>query len=234
MTASAPRRALVLANGDVGSRADLEAAWPGWAEGIELVVAADGGARHANGLGLAVDHWIGDGDSLPPAELERLRGAGIPVEVVAHDKDESDTELALGIAIAAGATDIVVLGAFGGRRLDHALANVSLLGRPALLDRRTALLDVGARVRLVRAPGRDGGPLTTSLAGRSGDLVSLLPFGADVEGVTTAGLRYPLADEPLLLGAARGLSNVRVAADASFTLRRGSLLVVETPVRLSA
>lgn len=226
-------RALVLADGDVGSRADLEAAWPGWADGIELVVAADGGARHAAGLGLAVDHWIGDGDSLPPTELEKLRGAGILVELVARDKDESDTELALGVAIAAGATEIVVLGAFGGRRLDHALANVSLLGRPALLDRRAVLLDVGARVRLVRAPGRDGQPLTTSLAGRPGDLVSLLPFGADVGGVTTTGLRYPLADEPLLLGAARGLSNVRDGADASFTHRSGLLLVVETPVRLS-
>jgi thiamine pyrophosphokinase len=63
--------------------------------------------------------------------------------------------------------------------------------------------------------------------------VSLLPFGGDVEGVRTSGLRYPLRDEPLRMGAARGLSNVRTAETASVVLERGILLVVETPVTLS-
>ena len=41
------------------------------------------------------------------------------------------------------------------------------------------------------------------IPGRTGDLVSLLPFGDGVEGVTTSGLRYPLLDEPLPAGPAR-------------------------------
>jgi thiamine pyrophosphokinase len=60
-----------------------------------------------------------------------------------------------------------------------------------------------------------------------GAVVSLLPFAGDVEGVTTAGLRYPLDDEPLVTGPARGLSNVRIDAGASVTVRRGRLLIVE-------
>ena len=59
-------------------------------------------------------------------------------------------------------------------------------------------------------------------------IVSLLPLGGDVSGITTVGLRYPLRDEPLLTGPARGLSNVRVEPDAAVTVRRGRLLVVET------
>ncbi|HEY1168364.1 MAG TPA: hypothetical protein VGE81_05230 [Candidatus Limnocylindrales bacterium] len=47
-------------------------------------------------------------------------------------------------------------------------------------------------------------------------------------GVSTDGLLYSLRDEDLLPGPARGLSNVRVAADASVTLRGGRLLVIET------
>ena len=70
------------------------------------------------------------------------------------------------------------------------------------------------------------------LAGRSGDLVSLLPMGPGVEGVTTDGLAYPLRDEPLPIGGARGLSNVRVATEARVVLRRGLLLIVESPARL--
>ena len=43
----ARRRAIVLADGDVAERAAFDAAWPGWSDGVAIVVAADGGARHA-------------------------------------------------------------------------------------------------------------------------------------------------------------------------------------------
>ena len=53
-----------------------------------------------------------------------------------------------------------------------------------------------------------------------------------VEGVTTDGLAYPLVDEPLPIGRTRGLSNVRVSDEARVTVRRGLLLVVESPATL--
>jgi len=228
------RHALILADGDAPARAALDAAWPGWSEGIDLVVAADGGVRHAAELGLgAVDLWVGDGDSLAPDGLAELRRSGIPMELAAADKDESDTELAVIAAVDRGATTLTILGAFGGPRLDHALANVLLLGHPRLADRSAVLLSPGARVRLLRAPGPDGGPASASLAGRKGDLVSLLPLAGIAAGVTTSGLEYPLVDDALELGPARGLSNVRLESTASVTLKAGSLLVVETPVTLS-
>ena len=57
-------------------------------------------------------------------------------------------------------------------------------------------------------------------------------MGAGVEGVTTHGLAYPLDDEPLPAGPARGLSNVRESADAAVMVRRGLLLIVESPATL--
>ena len=220
-------RAAILADGDAPNRAELDAAWPGWDEGLAFVVAADGGARHAAGLGVRIDLWVGDGDSLPAAALEELRAAGIPVDLVSADKDETDTELALRAAVDAGATDVVILGAFGGPRLDHALANVSLLAHPSLAGRRAQLLDRGSRVRLLR------GPATLALDGRAGDLVSLIPFGAAAGGVTTDGLRYPLRRETLFLGTARGVSNVRVGEHATVTVEDGAVLVAETPATFS-
>ena len=223
---------IVLADGQVGSREALDAAWPGWLEPGARVVAADGGARHAAPLGLAIDRWVGDGDSLGEAGIVELEAAGIPVERARPDKDESDTELAVLAALAMGATSLTVLGALGGPRVDHALANVGLLSMPALEDLGVRLIDADARVRRLRAPGADGGPATLDLGGHVGDLVSLLPIGADAEGVTTHGLAYPLRDEPLLAGRTRGLSNVRERPDAAITLRRGQLLVIETPATL--
>jgi thiamine pyrophosphokinase len=231
---SGSRHALILADGDPPDAAALAIAWPGWSDGIDLIVAADGGVRYAAGLGLgAVDLWVGDGDSVSPAELEELRRAGIPIELAASGKDESDTELAVLAAVDRGASSLTVLGAFGGPRLDHALANVLLLGHPRLVDRSVVLLAAGARVRLVRAPGSDGGEVTLSLAGRPGDLVSLLPFAGAAGAVTTTGLEYPLVDEPLEVGPARGLSNVRLESTARVSLKSGALLVIETPATLS-
>jgi thiamine pyrophosphokinase len=87
------------------------------------------------------------------------------------------------------------------------------------------LLDATTRVRLLDATGR---PAAADLAGRPGDLVSLFPVGADAEGVTTDGLAWPLRDEPLRFGPARGLSNFRTGPRARVSLRSGRLLVVET------
>lgn len=223
---------IVLADGQLGSRAALDAAWPGWLEPGARVVAADGGARHAAPLGLTIDRWVGDGDSLGEAGIAELEAAGVPIERARPDKDESDTELAVLAARAMGATRLTVLGALGGPRVDHALANLGLLSMPELEDLGVTLVAADARVRHLRAPGSDGGPATLDLGGRVGDLVSLLPIGADAEGVTTHGLAYPLDDEPLLAGRTRGLSNVRDLPDAAVVFRRGELLVVETPATL--
>lgn len=223
--------AIVLADGAAPSRASLDAAWPGWADRAAIVVAADGGLRHAAALGLGVDHWVGDGDSTDPGDLEALAAAGVAVDRFAPDKDESDTELAVLAALGAGAAEISIVGALGGARLDHALANVGLLQHPRLEGRRAVLYDEhGARLTLLVGPDHRGLPVSRDLAGRVGDVVSLLPVGESAHHIETEGLRYPLRDEPLLVGPARGLSNVRIAPVARVTVGSGRLLVVETPV----
>jgi thiamine pyrophosphokinase len=182
-------------------------------------------------LGLRPDVVVGDGDSLGPDGIAELRAAGVEVGLARPDKDESDTELAILAALERGATSITLVAAFGGR-LDHTLANIWLLALPALADRPAELLDESTRVTLITA--RRGTPVRRVLAGgRPGDVVSLLPLDTTVVGITTERLRYPLRNESLLVGPSRGLSNVRLEADAAVTVRLGRLLVVETPASLA-
>ncbi len=225
-------KAIVVADGDIPDRAALDRAWPGWDDDVELVVAADGGAVTAVRLGLAIDLLVGDMDSLGADELDAFRRSGVAVETAPVAKDESDTELALLASLGRGADRVVVVGAFGGPRLDHSLANIALLALPDPDACVVELLDERTRIRCVRAPDQRGGPVTRTLPGPVGGLVSLLVLGGEAEGVTTHGLRYELRDEPLRAGPARGLSNVRVSTDAAVTLRRGLLLVVETAATL--
>jgi thiamine pyrophosphokinase len=225
--------AIVLADGAVPVRAVLDVAWPGWDAGVALVVAADGGVRHARPFGLAVDRWVGDGDSTAPAELDALAAAGVAIDRVAVDKDESDTELALLAVVEAGADLVTILGGLGGTRVDHAIVNLALLQHPALEARDARLYDeAGARLSLLVGPDHRGLPCARDLVGRVGDVISLVPLGESAHGVETQGLRYPLDGETLLLGRARGLSNVRIAPTAHITVGSGRLLVIETPANL--
>ncbi len=225
-------RALILAGGAGPRRPELDGAWPGWDQAVDLVIAADAGALLAAPLGLHLDLLVGDGDSLGPAAVNAFEAAGVTVERSPVDKDASDTELALIAAVERGARELIVVGAFGGR-LDHTLANLWLLAHPVLEGRVVSLLDGRTRVRMLSVTGHDRGMKVAGLdlAERPADLVTLLPFDGPATGVTTTGLRWPLADETLPAGSSRGLSNEVLAAPGGpprVEVRGGRLIVIET------
>lgn len=186
-----------------------------------LVAAADGGARLAQACGLEINAVIGDLDSLTAAEVAALRAGGATTILsYPQEKDETDLELALLWAVEQGAAWIRVIGALGGR-FDQTISNLHLLALPALR---------GCDVRLV-AGGQEAWllyPPEGFIEGAPGDTVSLLPLGGRVTDVRTDGLRYPLRDETLALGPARGVSNVLAEARARVRTQEGVLLVVYT------
>jgi thiamine pyrophosphokinase len=185
----------------------------------DWIIAANGGARRALAAGVVPHLLIGDLDSLLPDELERLAADGVQLIRFSPRKDETDLELALQHAAREGATEIVILAALGGR-LDQTIANLWLLALPELS---------GISVRVV------GGAETAFLIrdealieGRPGDIVSLIPMGGDAVGVTTEGLEWPLRQETLRFGPARGISNVLTAEQARVRVQQGLLLCVVT------
>jgi thiamine pyrophosphokinase len=209
-------KAVVVADGEPDARDAIHLADAG------LIVAADGGARWLQAVGVRPHLLIGDLDSVEADLVARLAAEGVTIERHPVDKDASDAELALDRALASGADEVVVLGALGGERLDHELANLLLLADPSRRMRALRLVRGGTVVRALHGSQR------LSLLGDIGDLVSLLPIGGDADGVRTEGLHFPLGGERLRLGPSQGLSNVVVDQPASVSLERGTLLVVET------
>lgn len=182
-----------------------------------LLVAADGGALPLLRAGLAPSIAIGDMDSIGEDGLAELAARAVELRRYPREKDETDLELALLHAAAAGANEIDVLGALGGR-WDHTLANVALLALPELRGRRVRLLADGQTLFAVRD--------AAAIEGRRGDTVSLIPLAGAARGVTTAGLLYPLQDATLSFERARGVSNVLIEPPGRVSLREGLLLVV--------
>jgi thiamine pyrophosphokinase len=184
-----------------------------------FVVAADSGLAAAEALGLRVDVVVGDMDSVDPHALASAQARGVDVDRHREDKDKTDLELALDVALAKGGPGgrYVVVTSVGGR-LDHALANVMLLGSPSYAPAALEAFVDAWHVTVVR--GR------TRLPARAGGLVTLLPVGGDAVAVVTEHLRFPLRRETLAVGTSRGVSNVAEQDEVVVGLDAGVLLVL--------
>ena len=206
-------RAILFANGEIN---DLQGA-KALVRLDDLVIAADGGARHCQALGLNPKAILGDLDSLTPEEVKDWEEAG--VEIIRHeaDKDETDLELALLYARQQGVKEAVVLGGLG-RRWDQTLANLMLPALESLDGLQVAYWADGQWLYFVDS--------VIEIQGEAGWTVSLIPIGGDARGVTTEGLKWPLAEGTLYFGASRGVSNLMTGEAARITLDGGMLLVV--------
>lgn len=183
----------------------------------DLLIAADGGTRHALSLGLTPSAILGDLDSLSAEDRRRMEDQGTRLVEFPRNKDETDLELAIKFAEEQGCTEIVIVAALGGR-FDQALGNLSLLTDPRLAAFDIRLDDGVEEVFFTRGSCR--------VWGAAGDLVSLLPWGGEVTGVCTRGLRWPLRDETLSPHKTRGVSNEMLGETASIEIASGLLLVV--------
>jgi len=179
-------------------------------------VAADGGAATALAFGFQPDVVVGDLDSISASVLAELRRRDIPIETHPRDKDATDGQLAIERALLVQPTGLWLLGFLGGPRLDQALASVFLLAR---LGTPAVLFDARNECRLLLAGTQH------TWVPEPNELISLLALSADVAGVHTRGLRWPLNGDRLVFGDTRGVSNEPDAREASVSIEQGQLLV---------
>lgn len=189
------------------------------------VIAADSGLHHADDLGVDVDLVIGDMDSVDAERLAAAVERGSQTQTFPSDKDRTDLELAVDVALRWGARRIIFVGAHTGR-LDHFLGAMGLFA--TLAERVDDLIWIDGSTRITACvPGR-----VTTLLAEPGDLVSLIPAGTDVEGVTTDGLRWRLDSAALPAGSTRGISNVCRSSPVTVSVDRGTLLIIHERTRL--
>jgi len=187
----------------------------------DLIIAADGGSRSCRELGIVPAVLIGDLDSTTDETLTAFRAQGVELHRYPAEKDKTDLELALDLALERGARDIKIYGALG-RRWDMTLGNLMLLTKSELAEASVTLIDGPSEIRLLRSDQK------LTLRRRRGDLVSLIPAAGTVRGVTLSGFEYPLSDHDIEAGSTLGISNVVIGDPATIELRRGFLFCVLT------
>lgn len=165
---------------------------------------------------------LGDFDSAKPEVLRFFQEeTKVPIMAYPPEKDETDTELALRIAIERNATKITLIGVTG-TRMDHSLGAIQLLGYGMERDVECFLLDEHNRIRLAWTD------VKIAKSEQYGTYVSLIPFSPLVRKVTTKGMKYPLVAEDLPCFIVRGVSNEIVDEIGEISFEEGLLLVIES------
>jgi thiamine pyrophosphokinase len=162
--------------------------------------------------------WVGDFDSVPPNLSDAL--AAVPRETFPQDKDKTDGELAIAAGLARGATSLVLVGAFGGARADHAFLHLALAVR---------LAEGGTGV-LLTSGAQEGTPLLRGARDfdyAAGTLFSVLGF-SDLSHLTVEGAKWPLDNVEVAFGSSLTISN-EVAGRLRIVLGDGRALLLAHP-----
>jgi thiamine pyrophosphokinase len=185
------------------------------------VIAADAGMKHAAVLGVVPELWVGDFDSEPetlPDHLKAVQRQGFP-----REKDKTDGELAVDIALSLGATSLLLVGAFGGERSDHEFLHLTLAIR---------LGEKGIPVALTSGT-QEGFPLSgkSKFSYPNNTLFSVIAF-SELSGLTVTGAKWPLYDVEVPFGSSWTVSN-ETEGLLKVTVRSGRAMLIVHPTAAS-
>ena len=168
-------------------------------------------------MGVTPRLLVGDFDSLGTPQVS----AEVEVVRVPAEKDDTDTQLAVRLALERGATDITLIAGLSGR-VDHTLSTLAILEELEQKKVRAILTDGHNRVRFLRA-----GSLLIARDARFRYL-SLIVATDRARGVTVEGCKYPLRNALLRRRNQYAISNEIVGAAALIAVRRGAVYVIES------
>ena len=187
-------------------------------QGADLIICCDGGMEHAKNLQVKPDYIVGDFDSVKEDVFAYFKAMNIPTYTFPTQKDETDMQLGIEVAIKEGGTDLILFGGIGDR-FDHTLANAHLLLGLVKKGIRARLVDEKNCVELIDK--------SMTVYGKAGDLVSTIPLSMVVEGLTLQGFAYPLEKKDLRLDdEVVAVSNVLLDKVGQVEIEKGYLFVI--------
>ncbi len=208
------KRVILVANGDLE---DL-AFYKDLVKADDYIICVNGGCGYALAMGLKPDLVIGDMDSLNGGDQKKIRELDLKFIKHPSAKDKSDLELAIDRAVEMKPGDIMIIGALGGDRADHAFINMLLLYIPLQHNIPAKIVDRNQDIFLIKDKA--------IIEGKSGDYFSLFALTGEAGGIITEGLQFPLEGGTLHFASTLGLSNELAGSKAAVSLENGLLLAI--------
>jgi len=186
---------------------------------FDKIVGVDGGLRHLNELAFYPDEMIGDFDSASEKEYA-VRWPKALIKKFAAEKDETDFELAMRLLGSSTEDEVYVIGAFGGERIDHFIANLALLEKyPQMM-----LMDTKNQIVCVKGPYEYSGKIDEQVF----RYFSLIPVSDSVEGIDLIGFKYPLKQARIDRSSAIGMSNEIEMKKYTVRIEKGTAIIIRS------
>lgn len=184
------------------------------------IIGVDKGLEVLDRLNVEADLAVGDFDSVPPDVGQKYINRENTVSLNA-EKDYSDTHIAILEALKQKPDTIIIAGATGGR-IDHMLANISILGICEAENVPAYIIDENNKIRITNKP------ISIKKTSRYGKYISLIPYTDKVTGVNLSGFKYKLTDATLVRDETIGISNEIEREEGFITFKSGRLIVIES------
>ncbi len=201
------------------------------------IICADGGYNIAKKLDLIPSIVIGDFDSFENDNLSNESEASkneisyyinkntksnIKVIKLPKEKDLTDTEAALQLAIDNKSEQISIIGGLG-RRFDHTMGNIALLKKYAISNSALSIkiIDGLNQIEIVNAGNYE-------LEKNGYKYIGLIPITDEISEISSKGLKYNLLNQDLQSTSTLGLSNEFTDETAKISFKQGLLMIVQT------
>ncbi|KHL95171.1 thiamine pyrophosphokinase [Paenibacillus sp. IHB B 3415] len=186
----------------------------------DFIIGADRGALFLIDHGYTPDIAVGDFDSVSPEALLQIQaGSKETISCDPVNKDLTDSEMALDLALNTQPESILLMGVTG-TRMDHTLASIQMMTRALQRQVACSIRDANNYITLTGS--------RAVVEERGYTYVSLLPLTPEVTGITLQGFQYPLENATLKLGQSLAVSNVLTAASGTVTIESGLLLIIQS------
>lgn len=185
------------------------------------IIAVDKGLESLYLLKVLPNHIVGDFDSVNKNIINFYLDKNIQIHKYNPEKDYTDTDIAIKLAINLNSNNITILGATG-TRIDHTLANIHILCSCLESQINCELIDSNNKIYLINSNKKIENKHSY------GKYISLIPLTSTVNGVTLKGFKYPLQDYTLKIGESLGISNEIANDVATIELKEGILIVIES------
>lgn len=186
------------------------------------IVGVDKGVEYLYHHQIKPNYIVGDFDSIAPEVIKYYKTeTNVAIREYNPVKDESDTEMAIRIAITIGSTEIYILGATGGR-IDHLWANVQSLAIACKFNVRAYILDPQNRIFVTDKPCQ----LKKSEA--YGKYLSVFSLSGDIFDFNMKGTKWPLEHHVLKPTDSLTVSNRFEDELVEIDFIGGTIVVMET------
>ena len=186
----------------------------------DIIIAVDKGTEVLASLEIQPNYIVGDFDSIDKDVLEKFEKTDIKIKRLIPEKDLTDTQSALELAIELKSTDITIIGAIGSR-IDHTMANIHILKEALDKNILAKIINDNNEICLIDKSTK----IQKDCVYR---YISLMPLTTEVTGVTIKGMKYPLKDYTMTIGNSLGVSNEQIEPIAEISLQKGILVIIKS------